>query len=115
MPDTIRGSGGFARPWFGGFALAIAISFPVYVRAEEPPRLALHELVLGASHSIGSHEVAALALLVGLLLFSVVTANMLLRARARWARLERSAQENNAALRTELDRANALRILPNWR
>jgi hypothetical protein len=119
MPDTIRRSGGFARPWLGGFALAIAVGFPVCVRAEEPPRLALHELVLGASHSIGSHEVAALALLVGLLLFSVVTANMLLRARARWARLERSAQENNAALRAELDRANALlasepQVIVDW-
>ncbi len=119
MPDTIRRSGGFARPWLGGFALAIAVGFPVCVRAEEPPRLALHELVLGASHSIGSHEVAALALLVGLLLFSVVTANMLLRARARWARLERSAQENNAALRAALDRANALlasepQVIVDW-
>ena len=119
MPDTIRRSGGFARPWLGGFALAIAVGFPVVVRADEPPRLALHELVLGASHSIGSHEVAALALLVGLLVFSVVTANMLLRARARWARLERSAQEHIAALRAELDRANALlasepQIIVDW-
>jgi len=108
MPDTIRRSGGFARPWLGGFALATAVCFPVYGRADEPPKLALHELVLGASRSIGSHEVAALALIVGLLLFAVVTANMLLRARARWARLERSAQEQNAALRAELDRAHAL-------
>src|ERR1700683_5101129 len=119
MPDTIRRSGGFARPWRGGFAVAIAIGFPVCVRAEEPPRLALHELVIDASHSIGSHEVAALALLVGLLLFSVVTANMLLRARARWARLERSAQEDNAALRAALDRASALlasepQVIVDW-
>src|SRR6202050_5780920 len=103
MPDTIRGSGGFARPWFGGFALAIAVGFPVCVRAEEPPRLALHELVLGASHSIGSHEVAALALLVGLLLFSVVTTNMLLRARARWARLARAGQEDHVGVRRGRD------------
>ena len=119
MPETIRRSGGFARPWLGGFALAIATGFPIGVHADEPPRIALHELVLGASHSVGSHEVAALALLVGLLVFSVVTANMLLRARARWARLERSAQERIAALRTGLDRANALlasepQIIVDW-
>jgi len=119
MPETIRRSGGFARPWLGGFALATAVCFPDYVGAAEPPKLALHELVLGASHSIGSHEVAALALIVGLLLFAVVTANMLLRARARWARLERSAQEHNAALRAELDRANALlasepQVIVDW-
>ena len=65
MPETIRRSGGFARPWLGGFALAIAVCLPAYVRADEPPKLALHELVLGASHSIGSHEIAALALIVG--------------------------------------------------
>jgi signal transduction histidine kinase len=119
MPETIRRSGGFARPWLGGFALAIAVCLPAYVRADEPPKLALHELVLGASHSIGSHEVAALALIVGLLLFAVVTANMLLRARARWARLEIAAQERNAALRAELDRANALlasepQVIVDW-
>jgi signal transduction histidine kinase len=119
MPDTIRRSGGFARPWLGGFALAIAVCFPIYGRADEPPKLALHELVLGASHSVGSHEVAALALIVGLLLFAVVTANMLLRARARWARLERSAQEQTASLRAELDRANALlasepQVIVDW-
>jgi signal transduction histidine kinase len=119
MPETIRRSGGFARPWLGGFALAIAVGVPAVVHADEPPRIVLHELVLGASHSVGSHEVAALALLVGLLVFSVVTANMLLRARARWARLERSAQEHIAALRAELDRANALlasepQIIVDW-
>jgi signal transduction histidine kinase len=119
MPETIRRSGGFARPWLGGFALAIAVGVPAVVHADEPPRIVLHELVLGASHSVGSHEVAALALLVGLLVFSVVTANMLLRARARWARLERSAQEHIVALRAELDRANALlasepQIIVDW-
>ena len=45
MPETIRRSGGFARPWLGGFALAIAVCLPAYVRADEPPKLALHELV----------------------------------------------------------------------
>jgi len=118
MPDTIR-SGGFARPWLGGLALAIGVCFPVYVRAAEPPKLALHELVLGASHSVGSHEVAALALIVGLLLFAVVTANMLLRARTRWTRLERAALERNATLRAELDHANALlasepQVIVDW-
>ncbi len=47
----------------------------------------LHELVVGATHSIDRHEVATLVLLVGLVLFAVVTAIMLLRTRTRLARL----------------------------
>ena len=54
----------------------------VPARAADPPTLVLHELVLGASRSIDRHEVAVLVLLVGLLLFAVVTA-ILLFARAR--------------------------------
>ena len=52
-----------------------------------------------------------LVLLVGLLLFAVVTAILLLRARAGWARLEASSQDEIATLRADLDRANALLAL----
>jgi signal transduction histidine kinase len=119
MPDTIRRSGGYARPWRGGLPLAIGIVAPLTAHADESPRLALHELVVGASHSIDSHEVAALVLLVGLLVFSVVTAIMLLRARARSAHLEISAHDEIAALRAALDRANALlltepQVMVDW-
>src|SRR5271155_5835911 len=92
MPDTIR-SGGYARPWYGGFAIAIcAIAIgaaaPFAAYADTPhPALVLHEMVLGASRSINRHEIAVLVLLVGLLLFAVVTAILLVRARAGWARL----------------------------
>jgi signal transduction histidine kinase len=124
MPDTIR-SGGYARPWLGGFAIAIcaiaigaAAPFPVY--ADTPhPALVLHEMVLGASRSIDRHEIAVLVLLVGLLLFAVVTAILLVHARAGWARLEASSQDEIAALRAELDRANALlasepQVMVDW-
>ncbi len=108
MPDTIRRSGGYARPWRGGFPLAIGALAPLPARADGPPTLALHELVLGASRSIDRHEVAVLVLLVGLLLFAVVTAILLLQARAGWARLEASSRDEIAMLRADLDRANAL-------
>ncbi len=119
MPDTIRRSGGYARPWFGGFPVAVGFVAPLPARADDQPRLVLHELVLGASRSIDRHEVAVLVLLVGLLLFAVVTAIMLLRARARSARLEAAAQDEIAALRTGLDRANALllsepQVMVDW-
>jgi signal transduction histidine kinase len=119
MPDTIRRSGGCARPWLGGFPLAIAALSPLPARADGPPTLVLHELVLGASRSIDRHEVAVLVLLVGLLVFAVVTAILLLRSRAAWARLETSSHDEIAALRADLDRANALllsepQVMVDW-
>jgi signal transduction histidine kinase len=112
MPDTIRRGGGCARPWFGGLASAICANLGVILaapaRADEPPKLMLHELVAGATRSIDRHEVATLVLLVGLVLFAVVTAILLLRTRARLARLEISSHDEITALRTGLDRANAL-------
>jgi signal transduction histidine kinase len=119
MPDTIRRSGGCAGPRVGGFALAIGVVLPLPARAAEEPALALHELVLGASRSIDRHEITALVLLVGLLLFAVVTAILLLRAWARLVRLESSSREEIAALRAELDRANALllsepQVMVDW-
>ncbi len=121
MPDTIRGSGGFARPWRGGFRVAVAatILFPLPADADAPPRLVLQELVLGASRSIDSHQVAVLVLLVGLSLSAVVTAILLRRVKARAARLEASAHDEIVALRADLDRANALllsepQVMVDW-
>ena len=119
MPDTIRRSGGYARPWFGGFLLAVGTAVPLPANAQELPGLALHELVLGASRRIDNHEVAALVLITGLLLFAVVTAILLLRARARLARLEASSHDEIVRLRAGLDRANALlltepQVMVDW-
>jgi len=120
MPDTIGKSGSFARPWLGGFAVAMGALLPPPARAEEPqPVLVLHELVLGATRSIDRHEVAALVLIVGLLLFSVVTAITLLRMRTRLVRLEASSHDEIATLRNDLDRANALllsepQVMVDW-
>jgi signal transduction histidine kinase len=108
MPDTIRRSGGYARPWLGGIPLAIGVFCAPAARAGERPALVLHELMLDASSSVDRHQVAVLVLLVGLLLFAVVTAILLVRARARLARLETASHDEIAALRADLDRANAL-------
>jgi signal transduction histidine kinase len=128
MPDTIRRGGGYARPWCGGFPLAVYVNVCVSlgivvlslpVRADEPQKLVLHELVAGATRSIDRHEVAALVLFVGLVMFAAVTAIMLLRTRTRLARLEASSHDEIAALRTGLDRANALllsepQVMVDW-
>jgi signal transduction histidine kinase len=112
MPDTIRSSGYHACPWCGGFAAAVqfflACSLAAPARAEQPPKLVLHEFVQGATRSIDRHEIAAIVLLAGLLLFAVVTAILLLRTRGRLVRLEASAHDEIALLRGDLDRANAL-------
>jgi len=108
MPDTIRASRGYVCPWQGGLLAAICAVQPLPARADQRPALALHELVVGASRSIDRHEIAALVLLLGLLLFAVVTAILLVRTRARATRSEASARDETAALRAELDRANAL-------
>jgi signal transduction histidine kinase len=119
MPDTIRRSGGTARPWLGGFSTAIGAVATGPARAADKPALALHELVVGASRSIDRHEIAVFVLLVGLLLFAVVTAILLVRTRARSARLETSSHDEIAMLRAELDRANALlasepQVMVDW-
>ncbi|HUZ30870.1 MAG TPA: PAS-domain containing protein [Xanthobacteraceae bacterium] len=119
MPDTIPRSGSFARPWFGGFVLAVGAFAPVPALAEAAPRLALHELVAGASHRIDNHELAVLVLLIGLLLFVVVTSILLQRTRARLQRLETSSHDEIAVLRDGLDRANALlltepQVMVDW-
>jgi signal transduction histidine kinase len=107
MPDTTRSDG--ARPWVGGSTLAAVLcAAAAPALAEQPPKLVLHEFVQGATRSIDRHEVAALVLFAGLLLFAVVTAILLLRMRTRLIRLETSAHDDIAALRSDLDRANAL-------
>ena len=119
MPDTIRRSGGFARPWRGGFSIAVGALLPLPARAAEQPKIVLHEIVVDATRSIDSHQVAVLVLLVGLLTFAVVTAIMLLRTRARLSRLETSSHDEVAALRADIDRANALllsepQVMVDW-
>jgi signal transduction histidine kinase len=81
--------------------------------------LALHELVLTAQDSIDRHELAVLVLVLGLILFSVVTAIMYLRSRNRAARLESWSRDEIAMLRDDLDRTKALlssepQILVEW-
>jgi len=120
MPDTIRSSGCYARPWLCGFSSAIGLAMAAApVRAEQPPKLVLHEFVQGATRSIDHHEVAAIVLLAGLLLFAVVTAILLLRTRSRLMRLEMSSHDEIVALRSDLDRANALlfsepQVMVDW-
>ena len=119
MPDTIRTSRCYADPWQRGLLAAVGAAWPVSARADQPPILTLNQLVLDASRSIDRHEIAVLVVLLGLLMFAVVTAILLVRARTRSARFEVAAHDEIAALRADVDRANALlrsepQILVHW-
>src|SRR5271154_738683 len=108
MPDTTRASGGYAHPWQRGLLAAVGTALPSQTIADERPALALHELVVSAHRSIDQHEIAVLVLVLGVMLFAVVTAILFVRTRARSARYETWSRDEIAALRNNLDRANAL-------
>ncbi|MGC2134929.1 MAG: PAS-domain containing protein [Xanthobacteraceae bacterium] len=123
MPDIIRTSRSYAHRrrarGIGGFLAAIGAIAPFPAAAAEQPALSLQELVLTAHRSIDQHEIAFFALIVGVILFAVVTAVMLLRTRARAARLETWSRDEFTRLRDELDRANAVilsepQIVVDW-
>ena len=123
MPDITRTSRSYAQRrrarGIGGFLAAIGAVAPFPAAATEQPALSLQELVLTAHRSIDQHEIAFFALIVGVILFAVVTAVMLLRTRARAARLETWSRDELTRLRDELDRANAVilsepQIVVDW-
>ncbi len=112
MPDKFRTMRHYAHPWRSGFFAAIGVAVSIFwsgsAAAEERPAFEWRALVLDASRSLDRHEIVALVLICGLLLFAVVTAIVLVRTRARAIRQEAAAHDETAALRADLDRTNAL-------
>src|ERR1700730_6435853 len=119
MPDTIRITGGsvWAHPWRSGYWTAIAtglcwmmapIMAAVPVRAEEAPDIPTIGAYVAAVSQLDRHEIAALALTLGILCFAVVTSIMLVRTRRRLAETEAAARDQAITLRARADRANAL-------
>ena len=114
MPDGIRMTSGGprARPRLGGFAAAtIAILATVSggaALAAEPVPRSLFAAVIAAFAALERHEVAALALTLGVVLFAVLAAIALVRTRARAGEREAAARAEIIALRDQADRANAL-------
>src|ERR1700730_16593307 len=118
MPDTIRIPGGivWAHPWRSGYCTAIAtglcwmmapIMAAVPARAEEAPDIPTIGAYVAATSQLNRHEMAALALTLGILCFAVVTAILLVRTRRRLAETEAAASDEVIALRARADRANA--------
>ncbi len=114
MPDGIRMRSGGPRagPRLGGFGTAIiaivtAVSAGPAVAAE-PTRPSLFATVVAAFVALERHEIAALALTLGVVCFAVVAAIALVRTRAAAAARETAARAEIIALRDQADRANAL-------
>jgi signal transduction histidine kinase len=113
MPDTIRRRCGFkTHPWRRGFStagvLVPLILLPQQARAEPHPALPSVTAYLEALAALDGHELAALALTLGVILFAVATAIALLRTRTRAAEKLTAKQAEINELREERDRANAL-------
>ena len=101
MPDAIRATGGSLRahPRGGGF-LAVAA---VFLHAT-PARATLFDFppvdsTIADFTGLNQPDVAGLALTLGILLFAVVTAVMLVRTRSRAAQFEIAAREETIALK----------------
>jgi signal transduction histidine kinase len=120
MPDTIRITGASvgARPQHNGFRAALVAAVATIAAtaargeiATGPPVPAPPspvEAYLDAFAQLDRHEIAALALTLGILCFAVMTAIMLVRTRARLAALDASTRDECLAARAEVDRVYAL-------
>jgi signal transduction histidine kinase len=126
MPDTIRAWSGSLRthPRQGGFRAAVSIAIFALAflgatsAAAETPATTAGNLLSDVAN-LDQLGTIALALILGLLMSSVVSAVMLVRTRLRATEAEAQARDEIAALRAEADRAVALllaepQILVTW-
>lgn len=77
-------------------------------RADAPLRLDAGFAYLQAFARLEHHEIAGLALLLGVLVFAVMTAIMLVRTRTRAATTEIASRQEIAALQSDVDRLATL-------
>src|SRR5262245_15060243 len=115
MPDEIRArsaalSAGRRRGRYPECttAMIFAVIGSDAAGAAEPSGLSFLQPYFAALAALERHEIAALALTLGTIFFSVVTAIALLRTHARAARARATARAEIARLRDDVDRATAL-------
>ena len=99
-----------------GFGTALLGSGPVRADALRP---GFFESYADAFTTLDRHEITALALTLGVLIFAVTTAILLVRTRQRAAQREADYRDQIGALKAEADRFNALllsepQILVSW-
>jgi signal transduction histidine kinase len=125
MPETIRTSGDTHPPQRGfraavllaGRVLAACSFFTLTVAC--PTLARADDMALGDTAQFDRHEIAILLPMIGLIVFAVLTAIMLVRTRRRTARLEGASRDEITGLNDRLDRANALllserQVLVDW-
>jgi signal transduction histidine kinase len=89
-------------------AVVAAVGFPTQALAVDPAHRSLFETVIAAFAALERHEIAALAITLGVVCFAVVTAIALVRTHVRASQLEAAARADIIGLRDQADRANAL-------
>ncbi len=107
----IRSTGGVRSvdPLRCGWLVALTALWPAPAAALTPLQIGTPvDAYISAFASLERHELAALALTLGVVLFAVVTAIMLVRSRQRAAANEAQARREIDALTAEVDRVNAL-------
>ena len=113
MPETIRAkAGGFRADRRASLLakslIAVLAWAPPRPAAAEPRLLAELDRYIVALAQLHRHELAALALVVGVVSFAVVTAILLVRTRRRLSELESAARDETMATKAAIDRAYAL-------
>jgi signal transduction histidine kinase len=121
MPETIRATGGrrSAHPRRCGFLAATSLALAVTPARAQDSAVPHLGAPLAAFANLGGHEIAALVVMLGVLLFAVVTAILLVRIRGRAAAAEARLRDHIVTLTAERDRLNALllsepQILVSW-
>jgi signal transduction histidine kinase len=124
MPETIRATGGSLKARVRTNRLRISASIgallllPTAATAEEAgwPPLSSY---FSALARLEQHEIAALALILGVLLFAAFTAVLLVRTRARAARYAAAARDEIGTLKSDVDQLTGLllsepHVLVSW-
>jgi signal transduction histidine kinase len=124
MPETIRAKGGSLKARlrtnrFQIIASAGALLLPPSPAAAQTAGWTTVSSYLAVLARLEEHEIAALALILGVLLFAVVTAILLVRTRSRAAASENAARDEIATLRSEVDQLTGLllsepHVLVSW-
>jgi len=123
MPETVRATGGqhHPHPRRGGFLAAFGILLflnPALAQAALPGLEAL-DTYRDAFVALNDSEIVAMALTLGILLFAVVTAILLVRTRLRASHNDNLLRDQVATLIADRDRFNALlvsepQVLVSW-
>src|SRR5947199_10532042 len=122
MPDTIRITGGsiglhrrrsgYCAAIASGVCSIAAASGPVLAQgarsAVSPAEVVTLGAYVSAISQLDRHEIAGLALTLGILCFAVVTAILLVRTRRRLAETEAAAHGESIAAKAAIDRFKAL-------